>query len=54
MTAEDPQGFVLGPVQFGTFVSNMDSGIDCSLSKFASDTKMCDGVSYTEGCEFDL
>ncbi|RMC13381.1 hypothetical protein DUI87_10916 [Hirundo rustica rustica] len=27
----------------------MDSGIECTLSKFANDTKLCSGVNTLEG-----
>ncbi|GAB0177464.1 hypothetical protein GRJ2_000211600 [Grus japonensis] len=44
-----PQGSVLGPALFKIFVSNMDSGIECTLSKFVDDIKLCGAVNTLEG-----
>ncbi|GAB0184873.1 cAMP-dependent protein kinase inhibitor alpha [Grus japonensis] len=47
--AENEQESVLGPELFNLLVSNTDSGVKCSLSKFANDTKLCGVVDTLEG-----
>ncbi|GAB0184418.1 triadin [Grus japonensis] len=44
-----PQGPVLGPLLFNIFVGDMDSGIDCNLSKCVDDTKLWGVVNTLEG-----
>ena len=44
-----PQGSVLVWALFNICVSDMDSWIECTLSKFANDIKLCDTVDMLEG-----
>jgi len=44
-----PRGSVLGLILFNIFISDVDSGVESTLSKFANDIKLWHAVKMFKG-----